>query len=578
MARDAGCVRRAMVLAAGLGTRLRPLTDHVPKPLLNLGGETLLARIAARLSAAGLRHLAVNAHHLAGQVSAAARTLDGFDEVLVFPETDILGTGGALWGAREFLRECDHFLLHNGDVDCDADLAALCDAHQAGGATVTLLLTDWPEVNSVRLGSDGRVRDIAGRLGAEPAPGDRLLTYTGVAVCGRRFLDLLPVGASDLIDALLAAVADEDLGVRGAAPPGLHWNDLGTPGRYLDALMREDCAVDIDFTAAAVTALPLVSGAGWDMAVPRRLAPQGSDRGFWRLHDGETPAVLMKSRPGDPDFARYVAIGRFLQGEGLGGPAVYGHDRNDGAVLMEDLGDDTLYRLAQADPARAADRYRLALDLLVALQTKGTDALPACPAAADRVFDEDEVRWEHDYFRERFLVGLAGLAPTDLAGLDADLARVGAVVLAQPRVLMHRDFQSQNILLRDGRARIVDFQGARRGPYAYDLMSLLRDPYVDLGAADRAELLDHYRRALAEAGRPAPETFAHDCAAAGLQRVMQALGAYGYLSDVKGKAGFRAYIPLGMRHLRELLAAWRILPGNAPLKELERILGRLEIP
>ncbi len=567
-----------MVLAAGLGTRLRPLTDYAPKPLLNLGGETLLARIAGRLSAAGIRHLGVNAHHLAGQVSTAAKSLDGFDEVLVFPETEILGTGGALWGARTFLRECESFLLHNGDVDCDVDLAALCDAHVAGGSAVTLLLTDWPAVNSVRLGADGRVRDVAGRLGAAPAEGDRLLTYTGVAVIARRFLDLLPVGASDLIDALQAAIADEDLGVRGAAPVGLHWNDLGTPGRYLDALLHEDCTVDIDFTAAAVTALPLVRGAGWDVAVPRRLAPQGSDRGFWRLHDGETPAVLMKCPPDDPDFARYVAIGRFLQGEGLGGPAVYGHDDTDGSVLMEDLGDDTLYRLAQSDPARAADRYRRALDLLVALQTKGTDALPACSAAAERVFDAETVRWEHDYFRERFLVGVAGLEAADLAVLDDDLARVGEAVLAQPRVLMHRDFQSQNILLREGQARFVDFQGARRGPYAYDLMSLLRDPYVDLGADDRAELLDHYRDALDAAGRPAPGTFARDCAAAGLQRVMQALGAYGYLSNVKGKPGFRAHIPLGVRHLRELLAAWRILPGEAPLEEMERVVSRLETP
>ncbi|MBU1674233.1 phosphotransferase [bacterium] len=575
MARDAGCVRRVMLLAAGLGNRLRPLTDHTPKPLLILGGEPLLSRIAGRLSAAGIRHLGINVHHLAGQVAASARELDGFDEVLVFPEPEILGTGGALWGARDFLREGDHFLLHNGDVDCDADLASLCDAHLAGGAAATLLLVDWPEVNSVRLGGDGRVRDIAGRLGAVPAPDDRLLTYTGVAVCARRFLDLLPDGPSDLVDALLAAVADDSRGVRGVAPVGLLWNDLGTPGRYLDALLREDCAVDIDVTAAAVNALPLVRNAGWDVAVPRRLALQGSDRGFWRLHSGEASAVLMKSAPDDPDFARYVAIGRFLQTEGLGGPAIYAHDDADAAVLMEDLGDDTLHRLARAGPAYLLDPYRRALDLLVLLQTAGTDALARGPAAAARVFDAEVVGWEHDYFRERFLLGEAGLSPADLAGLDDDLARVGAAVLSQPVVLMHRDFQSQNILLRDGRARLVDFQGARRGPYAYDLMSLLRDAYVDLGDANREALLDYYRRAAAVAGRPAPAAFARDITAAGLQRVMQALGAFGFLAGVKGKSAFRDHVPLGVRHLAALLAAWRGLPGEEPLGRLEMISQRL---
>ncbi len=578
MDRDLEKVRRAMVLAAGLGTRLRPLTDHTPKPLLNLGGETLLARIADRLSAAGIRHLAVNTHHLAAQVAAAARALDGFNEVLVFPEPQILGTGGALWGARAFLREGDHFLLHNGDVDCDADLATLCHTHLAGGAAITLLLVDWPEVNSVRLGGDGLIRDIDGRLGTTPASDDRLLTYTGVAVCARRFLDLLPVGVSDLIDTLLAAVAADGQGVRGVAPADLLWNDLGTPGRYLDALLREDCAVDIDVTAAAVTALPLVRDAGWDVTVPQRLALRGSDRGFWRLHNDGASAVLMKSAPDDPEFQRYVAIGRFLQAEGLGGPAIYAHAAADATVLMEDLGDDTLHRLAHAEPAHLQEYYHRTLDLLIALQTAGTDALERCPAAAECVFDAEVVRWEHDYFRECFLFGEAGLSPADLAGLDDDLARVGEAVLAQPTVFMHRDFQSQNILLRDGRARIVDFQGARRGPYAYDLMSLLRDAYVDLGADVREELLEYYRRGLAEAGRPAPEAFARDVTAAGIQRVMQALGAFGFLAGVKGKVAFREHIPLALRHLAELLAAWRGLPGEAPLGRLEAMSSRLAAP
>lgn len=564
--------RRALVLAAGLGTRLRPLTDRLPKPLLPLGGEPLLARIAGRLRAAGVTHLAVNAHHLADRIEAAARALPGFDEVAVFPEPEILGTGGALWGARAFLDGDGPFLLHNGDVECDADLAALWAAHVGSGAEATLLLTSWPEVDSVRLGADGRVRDIGDRLGAAPHDADRRLTYTGVAVLEPRFLDRLPAGASSLVDALSAALSDDPGAVRGHAPEGLAWSDLGTPGRYLDALLRVNDPADAPAMDAAVSALPLVREAGLADAAPARLAPAGSDRGFWRL-DGR---VLVKSRPDDPDAPRFPLIGRFLHAEDLGGPEIFADDPADAAVLVEDLGDDTLHRLALAEPARRPELYRLALDALVALQTRGTAALARCPVLAARSYDADTVRWEHGYFRARFLGDEAGLGEADLAGLDADLALVGDVVLSQAWVLMHRDYQSQNILVHEGRARLVDFQGARRGPWAYDAMSLLRDPYADLDDALRGELTAFYLSALAAAGGPVSADPERDLTAAGLQRVMQALGAYGFLAGVKGKTAYRDHVPAALGHLCALLRDWRDRSGERPLIRLEEVLNRVE--
>ena len=563
--------RRALVLAAGLGTRLRPLTDRTPKPLLPLGGESLLARIAGKLRRAGVTRLAVNAHHRAEQVAAAARDLPGFDEIAVFPEPEILGTGGALWGARGFLGEGEAFLLHNGDVECDADLAALWAAHADSGAEATLLLTSWPEVDSVVLGDDGRVRDLAARLAPAPAEGDRRLTYTGVAVFARRFLERLPAGASSLVDALIAALRDDPGAVRGAAPEGLAWSDLGTPGRYLDALLRVNHPDDAEAMADAVAALPLVREAGLADAVPERLAPAGSDRGFWRL-DGR---VLVKGRPDDPDAPRFPVIARFLHDEGLGAPEVFAEDPADAAVLVEDLGDDTLHRLAHAEPERRPEIYRLALDTLAALQTCGTAALPRCLPLAERRYDAATVRWEHDYFRTHFLRDEAGLRESDLAGLDADLALIGDAVLAQPFVLMHRDFQSQNILIRDGRARLVDLQGARRGPWAYDAASLLWDAYVDLGDGPRAELTAYYLDALAAAGGPVPADPARDLTAAGLQRVMQALGAFGFLAGVKGKVGYREHVPVALRYLRALLEAWRKRAGERALGRLEGVVARV---
>jgi len=143
---------------------------------------------------------------------------------------------------------------------------------------------------------------------------------------------------------------------------------------------------------------------------------------------------------------------------------------------------------------------------------------------------------------------------------------------------MHRDFQSQNILFQDGLVRLVDFQGLRAGPLTYDVMSLLRDSYVDLGSDLREELLEYYRGQLAAAGGPDldRDELRAMTVVAGLQRNMQALGAFSFLSRVKGKTHFRRYIPLGIRHLREGLAAVRECGGApGPLTQLERVVGEV---
>lgn len=567
-------VRTGMILAAGFGNRLRPLTDRLPKPLIPLGGESLLAGIAARLRAAGVRRLGVNAHHLPAAIEKAAAGLVGFETVRVFHEPVIQGTGGGPAGMRSLLEDDGDVLLHNGDVWCDADLGALARAHAAGGAEVTLLMTDWPAVNNVRLGVDGRVRDVVGALEAAPRDGDRLLTYCGVAVLSRRFLDALPAGPSHLTDAFLARLRRDPAALRGVVPEGLAWSDLGTPGRYLDALLALNHPADAPARAAAAAALPLLRGTDWSEAKPEPLTEQGSDRGYWRLRraDGAT-VVLAKSRPDDPEYARGLAVADWLHAAGLGGARVLARDDADGAALVEDLGDDTLYGLAHAAPARRAVLYDAVVDALVRLQA-ATDC--ACPDAVDREFGRDDLLWETGYFRRRFLRDLCGVAGDDL---DAEFGRIAELTAAQPRLLMHRDFQSRNLLIRDGVVRLVDVQGMRRGPWAYDLVSLLRDPYVTLEPGLREALTLRYRSTARAAGLPLPEDpadFAAGLCLAGLQRMMQALGAYGFLSRVKGKREYLRFVPAALSHLESLLRAARDLgvqPG--PLPRLEAAVAEV---
>jgi len=225
-----------MILAAGLGTRLRPLTDEVPKPLLAVAGRPLLASVIANLRAAGVAEIAVNTHHLAGQIESFVAGLSEPGSIRLFHEPEILGTGGALVNAKEFLSAGEFFLLHNGDALTDLDITQLVAAHEGSGALATMVLTGGHE-NVVLASAEGTVLDILGKTGAKEKPGSRPLTYTGIAALSPRIFDFLPPeGPASLTAAAIAALRAEPGCIRALAPEKLYWNDMGTPERYLAAL------------------------------------------------------------------------------------------------------------------------------------------------------------------------------------------------------------------------------------------------------------------------------------------------------------------------------------------------------
>ena len=610
-----------MILAAGLGTRLRPLTSYLPKPLLPVAGVPLLDRAVAALTGAGVARIAVNAHHRADRIEAHLAHRSDSARFHFSLEPRILGTAGALHGARDFLAAAETFLVYNGDVLSDLDLAALLAAHDRGGGLATLVLVDWPEVNSVLLAPDGRVADVAGRLTVAAGPDDRALTFTGIACYDRRFLERVPAGPGDLVTVLTDLLREHPDAVRGHIHGGL-WEDLGTLARYLDVHRRllgpdfvsvgrgavvpadaelRDCVV----LAGAVVPTHArfrrtVLGCGWavserpdasaDLALAARagfdqttrlewITGHAGERRFVRLVQGDRRAVLMRTPADDPDHERFLAVAAFLYDRGLGAPAILAHDHPDRTVLLEDLGQDTLQALVAAEPGNAAHLYDRVLDRLADLQTFGAEARALCPRAWDRSFDRAHLRWETDYFRERFLVGHLGLAAGDLADLTPEFDALAAACLDQPRTLVHRDFQSQNILFKDGVVRLVDFQGMRWGPVAYDVVSLLLDPYVDLAPALVARLLAGFPERLTARGGPAitEDQWQAMTVAAALQRLMQALGAYGFLGHVKGRREYLDFIPVAVARLRAQVARIGTVGGEqGSPPAMPRLSSRLE--
>jgi MurNAc alpha-1-phosphate uridylyltransferase len=187
-----------MILAAGLGTRLRPLTEEVPKALVTVGGTPMLERIAHRLVGAGVDRLIINVHHHADQIRAFVEARDGFgvDTRLVMEPGSPLETGGGLLNAREEFRRNAPFFLHNVDIICEADLEAMFRAHQAGDPLATLAVSGRDSARMLRFddaGLQARVDPATGAVEAErPQEGEaRDLAFAGIHVVSPRIFDLM---------------------------------------------------------------------------------------------------------------------------------------------------------------------------------------------------------------------------------------------------------------------------------------------------------------------------------------------------------------------------------------------------
>jgi aminoglycoside/choline kinase family phosphotransferase/choline kinase len=555
---------RALILAAGLGTRLRPHTRHTPKPLFTIDGRPLLDRIIRDLIRAGAEALLVNTHHLPECIAEFIRRQAYPVPVTTRHEPVILGTGGAIRNAADFW-DRRPFMVVNSDICTDIDFREVYAAHARRRADGTLVLWDDPAVNSVALDAAGRVVGF-GNV-SEGAAVARRLTFTGIQVLEPRVLDFIaPTGFDSSIDAfarLLAAGGTLNAWVSAQG----HWSDLGTPERYREAA-RQAVAAEA-FRAAFPEARQ--NAIHW-----KALAGDGSDRRWYRLSCGPFHLVAadhgIRPSPAVSEADAFVALGAHLQRCGVPVPRIFRHDTFAGLVVEEDLGDLSFQaHLAGCTPAARRRSYRQVMELLVHMSARGAEGFdPAWTWQTPRYDREVILERECRYFQRAFL---EVCAPDLAAGEDLELGfehLAAGIPGAAAEGFLHRDFQSRNIMVDGGRFVIIDFQGGRLGPLPYDLASLLIDPYVDLPLGEREALLTDFleRYCPARGVRRATERLYRLCA---LARNLQILGAFGFLSRQKGKRHFETYIPAAVRSLAANLV--HLPPG--PYGGLRRVAAEL---
>ena len=294
----------------------------------------------------------------------------------------------------------------------------------------------------------------------------------------------------------------------------------------------------------------------------------GSDRRFYRVRcSPEQSIILVKYNLDREENRHYVEIAQFLGRHGIRAPKIYHHDAEEGLIWIEDLGAADLWSYREETWLVRRSLYESALDEIAKLHELRATEMEELQGQMPPEFNKELYLWEQSYFFENCLGRVFNLdtpALNELASLPR-LQEIADELASRPRVLVHRDFQSQNIIVRNAQAHLIDFQGMRPGLAEYDVASLLHDPYITLSEAECIELREYYETRRGMSGGDFEGTMML-CA---MQRLMQALGAYGFLGLVKGNAQFLQHIPEAHRSLREVVEK---IDGLEPL---QRALGAL---
>jgi aminoglycoside/choline kinase family phosphotransferase len=282
----------------------------------------------------------------------------------------------------------------------------------------------------------------------------------------------------------------------------------------------------------------------------------GSGRLIVRLSSAQHSAIGILNNVREENLA-FLSFTRHFLAHGLAVPQIYAEAATGTAYLEEDLGDTTLYQYLTAHrhgPELAPQvlvAYRRVVEELPRFQVeaaRGIDYSLCYPRAA---FDAQSIHWDLNYFKYYFLK-LAGAEFHEQA-LEEDFARLTSRLLsAGQECFLYRDFQSRNVMLREGRPYFLDYQGGRRGAPHYDIASLLFDAKADLPPTVRDELLGQYLEALARHMKVDRGRFLADYPAWVLVRILQALGAYGYRGFYERKTHFLQSVPYALHNLRWL--------------------------
>lgn len=540
-------IKKAVVLAAGHGTRLRPFTCATPKPLMPVWGETMLSRIVALLRERGVDDLVVNAHHLHEQVRAwtddyrkAAQAAGDKVRIKLSYEPEILGNGGVLNPLREWIGD-EPFYLVSSDIVMEnvPDLEPAFARQKTSGCIGVALVTESSGPRTIEVEPESKFVTCW----KSPDPGvEGTFTYCGFAILKPEILNYVkPDGFSSIVTAFEQAMMEGGKFIRAVESKDLLWEDAGTIQRYID--------LNRDGEDNGFADIPQLKAVG--AANPKFLGARGSERVFFGCDQG---IAVMYDDGNRDENGKYPGHARWLKAKGIPVPEILADVPEKKVMLMSDAGTERKMTL---------DDYVKVVETLVKFNALGT--APDVPANLLPPFDDETWEWERNLFAKYCLGANFQLEMSET--VRKELEGVAEMLEREPKALVHRDFQSTNVLWKNGELSFIDFQGMRLGPAAYDLASLVYDPYVTFTEGERKALVALYAKL---ANRP---ELVKILPYAAVQRLAQCLGAYGRLASV-GQPQFGKYV---VPALRNLLAAADEANLNAIGALAEDLLAKEEL-
>lgn len=282
-----------------------------------------------------------------------------------------------------------------------------------------------------------------------------------------------------------------------------------------------------------------------------RLVGDASSRSYYRvrLEKGSLIVALMPEAF-DPDSFPFLNVARLFDRIPVRIPKIHDVAGSEGILLLEDLGDDLLQ--SRATGAQATEKtclYRRAVSILNRIQSRGAELRDERFIPYRLAFDKKKLLEELVFFEQHFMMGFCGfeLSDDDRETLHVSFETIASELDVRPRVLCHRDYHSRNLMVIEDELAVIDFQDARMGPVSYDLVSLLRDSYVEHEAHFVAEMLEEFRRGGGGAD------FEDEFDIMALQRNLKALGTFGYQISVRGNDVYRPYVAATLHLVRRNL-------------------------